>query len=282
MTSKTNIAPFFDDFDVSSVISLKAQSIAAPIVRGQDITTDELMLGGGIRIVYFIIDRSPSMHEVAQLLIDGFNDEYIPATKEAREDDISVLRIGGMSFSSNCTPLWLQEDENKKMTAFHALEDLPKLSKADYNPFRGQATAQYKAIIEGTATVLRYGSEEVNRTGTHPEVDVIILADGDNNDYPLDIDEPRKVIQGANKSLIRYSYLYFETEGGSQNPRQAAIDLGISPENIECFNKKPGETDGEYRSRFRRLMRVMSKISAGGDAATAVAAAVAAEDDDII
>ena len=51
--------------------------------------------------------------------------------------------------------------------------------------------------------------------------------------------------------------------------------MGFDGENIMIFSKKGGESDSEYRSRFRRMMRVMSKVSASkGTSAVNAAAAV--------
>lgn len=277
----TNIAGFFNDLGASDIISLKAAQISSPVVSGQSISVDDLMMGGGVRIIYLILDRSPSMKPVAKLMLDGFNNNYIPAVKEAQDDDISVLRIGGMSFSSDLSNMWVRDDGKGGHIAFHALEDLPPLTDVEYNPTKGYGTALHKAIIEGTSVALRYAAEEKVRSGTQPEVDIIVLADGDNNESPFDVADVRTIIQGSKKELVRYSFLFFETSGGSSDPFATAIEMGFGDENIQCFAMKQGETQKEYEHRFRQLMRVMSKISASkGNSALNSVAAVVADDDD--
>jgi hypothetical protein len=278
-TQNPGVAGFFNDLDASSIVSLKANQITTPIV-GQAVTMDEMMMGGGVRIIYFIFDRSPSMQQAANLLIDGFNNIYVPAVKAGRDDDISALRIGGSSFSTDITQIWQKPDGNGGVISFHALEDLPSLGKGEYNPSNGCGTALHKAIIEGTPVALKYASEEKLRTGIQPEVEIIILADGDNNESPRDPSDVRTIIKGSKKELVRFSFLYFETYGGSANPQESAIDMGFEFENIQCFSMKPGETKKEYEHRFRQLMRVMSKISASKGNSALNSVPTTADDDD--
>ena len=84
---------FFHDPDASSVLSLAGNQVTAPTVRGQDLTEEEIGMGGGVRLVMHIIDRSPSMRPVTRLILDGFGAEYVEAIRGARGDDISALRL---------------------------------------------------------------------------------------------------------------------------------------------------------------------------------------------
>ena len=278
MTDNTDIASFFKDPSASSAISLRAQQIAAPVVSGLAITVDELSSGGGIRVVYLVIDRSPSMEPVARLLLEGFNKYYVPAVQAAQADDIATLRIGGLTFSSDITPIWIHGGN-----ALHSLDTLPPLTTAEYDPSRGHSTALNQAIIDGTATAIRYAADERSNTGIQPEVDIITLSDGANNCAPMDSAPVRKIIKGSKADLVRHTFLYFETNWGSDDPATIAADLGYDGENVMIFAKKPGETDKEYASRFRRMMRVMSRVSASrGNSAIKASAAVAATPDDLL
>ncbi len=270
----TDIASFFADPAASNAITLGAQQIAAPVVSGQAITFEDLSQGGGIRIVFLVIDASPSMEPVADLLRDSFNKDFIPAVQDARADDIAVLRIGGLAFSTKITPIW-QSGGN----GFHALDQLPKLTKAEYDPEQGWGTALHKAILTGTATAVSYAALLRAQMGIQPEVDVITFTDGANNEQPADPAEVRTVIVGGRSTLVRHTFLYFQTDLGARNPQKIGLDLGYDGENISVFTKKPNESSESYASRFRRLMRVMSRVSASrGASATNAAAAVVEED----
>lgn len=276
-----NIASFFKDPSASSVITTKAQQIAAPVVRGEDVTVEEMMMGGGLRVVLFILDRSPSMEDVGDMLLEDFNAELVPAIREARQDDVSTLRIGGTSFSSDIiTPIW-----KKSGVYFHSLENLPPLTKVDYDPSRGYATALHEAIIDGSTRAIKYASEEQARTGIAPDVDIIILSDGANNRPPHNPASVRTVIEGRDKNRVRFAFFYFETDMGLDDPANYGRELGFDPEDIQVFAMKPGETREERRRRFRCMMRVMSRVSAskGTSAAqAAVAVSAASDDEDVI
>ena len=277
----SNIAAFFNDPDASDVVTIKAQQIAAPVVRGQDLSVDEMMMGGGVRIVLFALDRSPSMKPVQDMLRDDFNDELVPAIHEAREDDISALRIGGISFSSDITSIW-ESVVDGEPCFYHALDALPKLTRVEYDPSRGYGTALHAALIDGTARAMKYASQLQDDTGVAPDVDIIVLTDGVNNDAPMDGSEVKRMIEGCDKTRVRFSYFFFETAWGlGGDPKTEAQKLGFDPENVQVFAKDPNETPVERRRRFRRLMRVMSRVSASkGMSAVKATAAVMADDDD--
>lgn len=277
-----NIASFFKDPDASSVISVRAQQIAAPVVRGQDITVDEQMQGGGTRALHFVLDRSPSMEPVAQMLLADFNNELIAGIIEAREDDTSVLRIGGTSFSSDITPIWVQGG-----IAYHALDKLPKLTVAEYDVANGCGTALHAAILDAVTRATKYAADLQSSGQGAPDIDIVILSDGANNENPRLPDSVKQVVVGANKQRIRFIYFYFETGDGLADPKgYAQKELGIDGENIQVFSMKSGESQSDRRKRFRRMVRVMSRVSASKgqsavQAAAAAAAAPNAADDDL-
>lgn len=274
MSTNSAIAGFFRDPDASSVVSIRGQQIGAPTVRGTDISVDELSMGGGTRIVMHLFDRSYSMAPVTDLMIRDFNEVYVEAIKEAREDDISALRLGGLSFSTTITPIWVNGG-----VSFHPLDELPQLTLREYNPRRGTSTSLHQAIIDGTAIAAEYGAQIKASTGSMPEIDINILADGANNEHPRDEAVVKQVIDGARKDLIRYNFFFFETDMGlSKKEFQTWIkELGFDMENVQNFSSQPGESEEERKSRFRRMVRVMSRVSASrGTSAVNAAAATAA------
>lgn len=293
MSNNSKVSPeilsFFHNPDASSVLTLSGNQVNAPTVRGQDLTDEEIGMGGGVRLVMHIFDRSPSMEPVTKLMLDGFGRTYVVAITEARQDDVAALRIAGVSFSSDITPIW-----NKGGVSFHKLEDLPPLTKNEYDPQTGNGTALHRAIIEGYRIALEYAAQIQRDTGIQPEIDMIVLTDGYNNDPPMSKNQVKTLIGGSKPDLVRWIYFYFETTPGvcqssdpDQNPEKIARALGFDLENIMLFDKKDGESDVEYKKRFRRMLRVMSKVSASKgtsavQAAAAVQAIAAAGDDSLL
>jgi hypothetical protein len=279
MSSQVNssILGFFRDPDASSVLSLAGQQIISPTVRGQDLTMDEIGMGGGVRIVIHVIDRSPSMEPVTKLVLDGFSGLYVEAIKEARQDDVAALRLGGITFSSDITQIWV-----KNKVAFHPVEELPALTSKEFNPLTGNGTALHQAIVEGYNLALKFAAQVLADTGIQPEIDVITLTDGQNNYHPYDPDSVYSLIKGSKPELVRFVFFYFETTPGAGksthrkvNPKFIAEDLGYDSENVMVFDQKDGETKEEQKKRFRRMLRVMSRVSASkGTSAVAAAAAV--------
>jgi hypothetical protein len=278
MNDQSQVSSFFQDPSASSAIVLAAQNVAAPMVQGSPLTFDEQMTGGGVRIVQFAIDASPSMSEVAQLLLEGFNQYYVPAVKEAREDDISALRIGGVAFSSDINQIWQGSDGS----FFHPIDELPQLTQREYDPDRGYATALHQAILDATAIAVRYAADVQADTGIDPDIDIVILSDGANNQPPRSASSVKQIITGRDKSRVRYVYFYFETQWGEDDPQGYAInELGIDGEQVQVFGLKPGETREEQAKRFRRLMNVLSKVSAS-KGTSAVVATAAVQDEELV
>lgn len=283
------IAGFFQDPDASSAVVLAAQQIAAPVVQGAPMTPKELEMGGGVRVVYLILDASPSMEPVARLLREGFNTDYVPAVQEAREDDISALRIGGAAFSrSPSTRLW----KGANGDYFHTIDNLPQLTSSDYDPNRGWGTELHQAILDGTATAVRYASEVGAEISIDPEIDIIVLSDGADNSH-VPASEVKQVVSARDKTRMRFMFLYFETELGLSVKRPAAgrlseleryvvRDLGFDGEQVMAFAAKPGETREERAHRFRQMMRVLSKVSASRGTSVVVATAAVLEDDELV
>lgn len=269
-----DIAGFFRDPAGSSVISLHTHQIVAPVIRGHDLTEDEAMTGGGLRIVKLVFDGSGSMSKVAQLLVDSMNQDYVPALKAGRDDDIAALRIGGVAFSSDVRQIWV--DGNG--LAYHTLDQLPPLTLTEY--FEGGSTALHAAIIEATNLAMRYGAEQKKVTGIEPDIDIIVLSDGANTDQPRSSKPVRDLITGTKPDRVRFCYLYFNTSGQTdvddpRHPIKLALEMGFDEEMVQGFEPKPGESRIEMQKRFRKLVQVMSKVSASkGQSATKATAAV--------
>jgi hypothetical protein len=288
--SDREIQSFFQDPDASSAVVLAAAQIAAPMVRGTSLTMAETMLGGGLRVTYFIVDGSPSMLVVAALLRDGFNHDFVPAVRAAREDDISALRVGGVVFSSGSPkPIWVGADGSH----FHPFDKLPELTVADYDPRRGYGTALHRAIVEGSAQAFKYAGELQTQTGMDVDVDIVILSDGANNAEPEDPTEARLVITGRDKTRVRYVFFYFETDWGlsvtrpssnelSELEKYATQDLGIDGEQVVAFARGVNETAEDQAKRFRALMQVMSRVSAARNTSAVVAFGTVLDDDELV
>jgi hypothetical protein len=280
MSQDKEIAQFFQDPDASSAVVMAANQIAAPFVQGVTLTYDETAMGGGLRVVFFILDASPSMEDVADGLRDGFNNDFVPAVRDAREDDISALRVGGVAFSSGTPkPIWVSANGDH----FHPFDQLPPLTIQDYDPNRGWGTALHQAILSGTAQAMRYAAELQQQTGMDVDVDIVILTDGNNNDNPKSPASVKQMITGRDKTRVRYVFFYFQTDLGLADPKDYAIrDLGIDGEQIQSFMAKPNETREERAARFRALMQVLSKVSAARNTSAVVATAAVLTDDELI
>jgi hypothetical protein len=74
---------------------------------------------------------------------------------------------------------------------------------------------------------------------------------------------------------VRFVFFYFETDWGLKDPKGYAIDeLGFDGENVVVFEKKRGESDDDRAKRFRRMLQVMSRVSASKATSAVQAAAV--------
>ena len=282
MSEQKTIESFFQDPNSSSVVSIKAQQITAPTCKGSDLMPEELMQSGGmLRVEELNIDGSYSMEKVIAQIRDGLNKDFRDAVAEAREDDIAALRFGGLVFDDYIKPIWEENGEY-----FHTLENLPLLTDKNYQV--GGCTNLHGAIIEGQTRAIKFAATQKAQFGIDPDVDNITISDGYDNINAHSADEVRQMIQGSRKDRVRNIFFFYDTAGigmdqdNPNHPFQQALALGYDPEMIQIFEQKPGETEKEHKARFRRMMRVLSKISAakGTSAVQAGAAVAAAEEDD--
>ena len=280
------ILSMFQDPDASSAVVMAAQQISAPLIQGSPLTEEEVLMGGGVRVVYLILDASPSMFPVGQALRDGFNNDFVPAIRAAREDDVSALRVGGCAFSSGSpTPIWKGTDADGNVSYFHVFDQLPTLTKAEYDPDKGSGTALHRAITEGTAMAMSHAAAIQRETTLEPDIDIIVLSDGGNNEdmRTIPAEEVKKLVAGRNRSRVRYIGFFFETDWGMPDPDKYFInDLGFDAEQVKAFLAKPGETPEERAHRFRLLMGVMSRVSAARNTSAVVATTTVMADDELV
>ena len=287
----SQVAGLFPVTDASSIVVRLANQIAAPVIKANELTDDELFMGGGVRVLMFVLDKSPSMDKVADQLKHDFNNILIPAIEEAREDDISALRIGGLAFNSSVDNIWEKKDSELGIVLFHKLNELPRLTDDDYYLTGG--TALYDAVIEATAKATAYAVSLEDQYGMDVDVDIIILSDGDDNSSDNSRLDMKQIIQGRKKDRVRYAYFFFETYRYENLPdkereeayRKDAIDMGFDPEFIQVFLEKEGETEADRKKRFRVAVRVISKTSASKATSVVVATSAvinAGLDDDIV
>lgn len=283
MSSTVNtdeIAALFKDPAASNAVVVVANQVTAPMVKGAPLNTTEMGLGGGVRIVFFVLDGSLSMAEVEALLRRGFNTEFVPAIKAAREGDTAALRIGGGVFKDReLQQIWVNSNDER----FHPLDQLPELTESAYNTHMGYGTALHDAILKATALGAAYASEVAAETGSDPDLDIVVLSDGADNRSSATAEDVKRVVTGADKTRIRHILLFFRTDYGLRDPEKyAAEQLGFDRENIQVFERDIDETPEEMAKRVRALMRVMSQISASRNTSAVVAASNVFTGDDII
>lgn len=257
MPDKKSIADLFRkngssiglDDGTSDVIIQNLNAGTIPMCIGSPFTSEEEETDQ-FKIVLFVIDGSGSMEDVEDMLINEFNETVIPSLKEGKKNVVSGLRIGGLVFNNTVTPLW--------GGGFNPLDDIPDLSRNDYSA-RG-STALNRAILDGLTGVTAYALDIRKKTGTNPEVIVIVMSDGANNQAPFDADVVYQVTSKLSRELFTLAFAGFETFE-RVDFRQIAQDLGFP----EIFEMKmvPGETDEDRRRRFRHLIGIMSSTLVG-------------------
>jgi len=278
-TIDSHVTGFFRNPASSVPVSLAAQQIQAPLVQGAALELDELETGGGLRVVVLALDASQSMWEVGDQLRDSFNNDFVPAVKAAREDDVSALRVGGIAFSNTVQQIWHAPNGDY----FHKLEELPQLTAAEYDPSRGGSTALHQSILDASALGMRYAAALQAGGSDDVDLDVIVLTDGENNRPPHSPAEVKQMIQGRDKSRIRYGFFYFETAWGNSDPtRYATQELGIDGEMVQAFMARPNESAQERAKRFRTMMAVMSRVSASRGMSAVKATKAVFTDDNLV
>lgn len=250
--SKSDIAGLFatdeaDDLGINGkasdimIANLTANNL--PMCIGtpvDDLDTDAVV------IVMFAIDASPSMEPVADELIRAFNEVMIDGLKGASRGSVNTLVVGGLAFSSRIWPLW--------GGGFKKISELPPLSKAEYDPNKGNATNLYQAQIDAITAASAYATTVYQGTGTMPKVIVVTLTDGADNVRQASVCDVKALVDGLSKELFKFPMAVFET-WERVNGRQIAAETGCE---VFEFQKQGNESEDDIRRRFRRMVGTMS------------------------
>ena len=97
--------------DTSKIMITNLNSTTLPMCVGVPIQTIETE---DVIIIFFFLDRSPSMKGVRDALIETFNEVMIDGLKGASKKTTKTIIVGGLSFSTDITPLWDGDRSRKK------------------------------------------------------------------------------------------------------------------------------------------------------------------------
>lgn len=227
----------------SSIVVANLNATVLPACVG--VAPEEIDTDNNI-VLCFVLDQSPSMMPVEQEVISTFNDLLIPALKGASKRNAQSLLIGGFAFNETVTPLW--------GGGFQRLEDLPKLTRRDYNTHSGSRTALYQATLDGLTATTAYAASLVQGTGIVPRIIVVVISDGANNCNPYDASDVRRVAKDLSIETCKLAFAGFES-GESVNFHDIAQEMGF-----EVFESKiqGSETEADTQRRFRHLINVVS------------------------
>lgn len=256
---EANLDKYGFDKDSSEVIIDNLANSPMPIFKGTDFTEDELDTDQ-FHAILFAIDASGSMDDVAQELVDSFNDVLVPALKGTSKDVIDGIRVAAMAFSGHVYPLWNGE--------FHNINEVPKLTMQEYYGPGGGSTALNRAIIEGMSQLAAFSTNVLyDMTGTMPHATLVVLSDGGNNEDPRDPDDVRKLIGSRNDELVTKAFGGFCTGWGAPADQEAqfrdiARDLRFKDQNVTVMHRENGESDEEMKKRMRAFIgNLASSIS---------------------
>lgn len=267
--SKQSVAALFSSPDAAE-LGINAAS-SQIMINNLNATTLPMCMGAPIHtlesddviIIMFAIDRSPSMLGVRQILIDAFNELLIDGLRGASKKTANTIVVGGLTFSSDVTPLW--------GGGFKKLQEVPRLTLNDYDPDAGRATALYQGQLDALTAASAYAAQVFQETGTMPRVIVVGMSDGANNVSGVKASDVLAITSSLSREICKLPFVVFETYEHVDG-KQIAQDTGF-----EVFESKklPGESDEDVKRRFRHMMGTLSSqvISAsqanvGGAAAT--------------
>lgn len=250
--SKQSIVDLFQSQDAAE-LGINAAS-SQIMIANLNATTMPMCLGAPIHtlesddvtIIMFVIDESPSMSEVRQLLIDTFNEVMIEGLKGSSKKTANTIIVGGLSFSTRIKPMW--------GGGFKKLQELSLLTLRDYDPDSGSATNFYQAVLDGLTGASAYATQVFQETGTPPKVIVVPLTDGADNCHQAKPEDVLAVVSSLSREIYKFPLVVFETYervDGEQIALQTGFDLFHS-------KKEPGETDDDVRRRFRHMMGTLS------------------------
>lgn len=262
--SKKNIADLFKksggsiglDDESSDIIIQNLNAGTIPMCVGSPFTAEEEETDQ-FKIILPIFDASGSMDDVEQILIDEFNETLVPALMEGAKNIVGGIRMGGLVFGSDVRALW--------GGGFFPLADVPKLTRKEYRA--NGATSLYQAVLDGITGATAYALDIRNKTGTNPEVVVIVMSDGANNQFPYDPDDVYKITSKLSKELFTLVFAGFET---FENVDFKDIAKAIGFPEVFEMKMAPGETTEDRKRRFRHMIGVMSSSLVGHVSKTVV------------
>lgn len=219
-----------------------------PMCQGSPFT-DEEGETDDFRIVLLSFDKSGSMEDVEDALVENINEIVIPGLLGGAADQVGAIRIGGNAFNQSVSPLW-QSGGDK---GFYPLRDLPKLTKREYKA--NGSTALYKAALDSATAAIAYALQVRERTGTNPEVIIATFSDGANNQPPMDADDVYQVFSKLSPELFTLVFVGFET---FERVDFRAIAQAMGYRDILHSKADPGETKEDQQRRFRHVMKVFS------------------------
>ncbi|MFA5962066.1 MAG: hypothetical protein WC848_05270 [Parcubacteria group bacterium] len=239
--------------DTSKIMIANLNATTLPMCVGVPIQTIETE---DVIIMFFCIDRSPSMKDVRDVLIETFNEVMIDGLRGASKKTTKTIIIGGLSFSSDITPLW--------GGGFKRLEDLPYLTHADYDPEAGSATNQYQAQVYAITAACAQATDVFSQTGTPPKVIIVGLGDGADNVGRAKASSVKTLVDGLSRELFQFPFAVFET-WEKVDGRKIAKDTGFD---VFEFKKVAGETTEDIQRRFRHMIGTLSSQVISGSLKT--------------
>lgn len=200
-----------------------------------------------VTIIFFALDGSPSMSPVEDVLIDEFNNTIIPALKGVNRKTAQTIVVGGLVFDDKVRPLW--------NGGFLKLDDIPTLTKKNYNTDSGWGTALHKAQIDALSAVSVYTSTVIGEAGITPKTIVVTLSDGANNQPPSSPNAVYQITSKLSNEIFVLSFVGFET-GERVDFRSIAQATGFST--VWDIKARANESVDEKRRKFRRMLGVLS------------------------
>ncbi|MFA5020972.1 MAG: hypothetical protein WC517_02855 [Patescibacteria group bacterium] len=252
MTSKASITDLFKSPDAGLLgIDKKASDLMIAGLNANTLpmcigTPVEELVSDDVTIIQFFIDASPSMEDVADLFRETFNEIMIEGLRGSSKHTANAIVVAAIAFSSNIWPMF--------GGGFHALSELGKMTKKEYDPSRGSATNLYEAMMQSITAASAYAANVLQVNGTPPKVIVAGLTDGGDNCNRASRDDVKTLTSALSGELYKFPLAVFETYD-TVDGQQLAQETGFE---VFEFKKKAGETDADVRKRFRHMIGTMS------------------------
>lgn len=188
---------------------------------------DNFIIPGVTKEVAFIIDRSGSMADRLDQVINGFN-EYVDTLRAERNPNI---RLSVTFFDTRC--------ENRHVSV--PLESIPQLTRYNYRP--DGMTALLDAVGK---TVNALDGRSYGRTYGVPHYLIIIMTDGkENASREYNTDSIRRLIE-SRQERGNWTFVFL---GADQDAWGQAKNLGFYSGNVMNYNSN--ETYGTMRRLAR-------------------------------